>query len=330
MLNFNQFRVFYHAAQQGNFTLAAEKLFISQPAVTAQIRAFEEYCGFKVFKKKGRNIWLTPEGETLLKYADTVFLLEKEIENTIEDLRELKRGVLRIGTTKAYARYFMPLMLSTFHVKYPKISIELNEGSSLEMTHSLLELKNEVAIIAKAEDVPGIRFIPFSQEEMVLIVAPDHPLARRKRIGFGELAGEPIIMKDRGSGTRRLVEHLFAKSGVKPDILMEVSNAEFIKQLVHRGEGISLLVRESVATEVADGRLAAIPLKGEKVYLDVSIAYIENQHLSPPAKAFLDILEKLQSGREITPQGIGAFTARILAEQRAAAGKRGNGKQERR
>jgi len=325
MLNFNQFRVFYHAARQGNFTQAAEKLFISQPAVTAQIKAFEEYCGFKVFKKKGRNIWLTQEGETLLKYAESVFSLEKDIEHTVEDLRELKRGVLRIGTSKTYARYFMPLMLSTFHRKYPKISIELNEGSSLEMTHSLLELKNEVAIIAKAEEVPGIRFNPFSQEEMVMIVAPDHPLALKKEIDLSELEGEAFIMKDRGSGTRRLVERLFSESGLKPDILMEVSNTEFIKQLVSRGDGISLLVRESVVVEVSEGKLAAIPLKGDKVYLDVSIAYIEGQQLSPPAKAFLDILEKLQSGREITPQGIGAFTAKILAEQRAAVGKRGDG-----
>ena len=316
MLNFNQFRIFFHAARRRNFTRAAGELYISQPAVTAQVKAFEEYCGFKVFKKKGRNLWLTDEGTALLQYAKKAFALEQDIENAIEEMRHLERGVLRIGTTKAYARYFMPLMLSTFHKKFPNVGIELNEGSSLEMTFSLREFKNEVAIIARAEDSPGIRFIPFSQEEMVVIVAPDHPLAEAEAVEFRELAREPFIMKDRGSGTRRLVDQLFRQAGCKPDILMEVSNAEFIKQLVNRGDGISLLVRESVAMEIESGFLASVPLAGEKVYLDVSIAYLEDQHLSPPAKAFLDTLEQLQVGREVTPQGIGAFMAKIMAQQR--------------
>ncbi len=96
-------------------------------------------------------------------------------------------------------------MLSTFHNKYPDIGIKLNEGSSLEMTYSLLDFKNEVAIIAKADDVSGIRFIPFSQEEMVVITSPDHHLTSRNAIFFSDLADEPFIMKDKGSGTRKLV-----------------------------------------------------------------------------------------------------------------------------
>ncbi len=316
MLNFNQFRIFYHAAIHKNFTRAAKALFISQPAVTVQIKALEKSCGFKLFKKKGRVNWLTDEGRILYEYAKTIFGIEKEIDNTIEDLRELKRGGLRIGTTKAYARYFMPFMLSSFHDQYPNIKIKLDEGSSLEMTLSLLDFKNEVVIIAKADEIPGIRFIPFSEEEMVVVVAVDHPLAKKGPLFFKELADEPFIMKDKGSGTRKLVDHLFTQAGCTPNILMEVSNAEFIKQLVQRGDGVSFLVHESVAAEIAKGKLAAVPLKGDKIYLDVSIAYLENQTLSPPAMAFLDTLEKLQFSREMTPQGIGAFMAKIMAQRR--------------
>jgi LysR family transcriptional regulator, low CO2-responsive transcriptional regulator len=316
MLNYTQFRVFYHAAKHLNFTRAAAELYISQPAVTAQMKAFEAYCGFNVFKKKGRKNWITDEGQLLYKYAQELFALEQEIDGAINDMKALKRGVLRIGTTKAYARYFMPLMMSTFHDKYPAIKLELNEGSSLEMSLSLLEFKNEVAIVAKAEDIPEIHFIPFSQEEMTVIVAPDHPLARKGEIDFEELAEEPFIMKDKGSGTRRLVDGMFARCGCTPNILMEVSNAEFIKQLVHRGDGISFLVREAVAEDLATGELAAVPLSGETVYLDVSIAYLKDQHLSPPAKAFLDTLEKLQYGRTLTPQGIGSFMAKILTQKK--------------
>ncbi|MGD8344118.1 MAG: LysR family transcriptional regulator, partial [Desulfobacterales bacterium] len=239
MLNFNQFRVFYYAAKNLNFTAAAGELFITQPAVTAQIKSFEEFCNLKLFKKKGRKVYLTDEGRSLYQYAAKIFRIEKEIEAVIDDMRELKRGILSLGTTKAYARYFMPLMITTFHQNYPHIKIQLNEGSSLDMIHSLLDFRIEVAIIAKAEDNPDVQFFPFSREEMAVILSRAHPLAKKKAISFTDLATVPFIMKESGSGTRKLVEELFEAEGTTPNVLMETSNTEFIKQLVQRGEGAS-------------------------------------------------------------------------------------------
>jgi len=315
MLNFNQLRVFYYAAKNMNFTAAANDLFITQPAVTAQIKSFEEFCNLKLFKKRGRRIYLTDQGKSLFDYAQRIFKYEKEIENVIDDMRELKRGVLSLGTTKAYARYFMPLMITTFRQNYPKIKIQLNEGSSLDMIHSLLDFKIEVAVIAKAEDNPEINFMPFSQEEMAVIVPRKHPFTKRKSIPFGDLAEERFIMKEKGSGTRKLVEALFQKEGCTPDILMETSNTEFIKQLVQRGEGVSFVVREAVAAELKEKKLAEVPLTGPKVYLDVSIACLKNQTLSAPANAFVETLRRLKS-EDMHPMGIGMLMTRILAQRR--------------
>jgi len=315
MLNFNQLRVFYYAAKNLNFTAAANDLFITQPAITAQVKSFEEFCNLKLFKKRGRRIYLTHEGSSLFEYAERIFKYEKEIENVIDDMRELKRGVLSLGTTKAYARYFMPLMITTFRQNYPKIKIQLNEGSSLDMIHSLLDFKIEVAVIAKAEDNPEINFMPFSQEEMAVIVPRKHPFTKRKSIPFGDLAEERFIMKEKGSGTRKLVEALFQKEGCTPDILMETSNTEFIKQLVQRGEGVSFVVREAVAAELKEKKLAEVPLTGPKVYLDVSIACLKNQTLSAPANAFVETLRRLKS-EDMHPMGIGMLMTRILAQRR--------------
>ncbi|MGD8975215.1 MAG: LysR substrate-binding domain-containing protein, partial [Desulfobacterales bacterium] len=280
----------------------------------------EEACNLKLFKKRARRVYLTDEGRILFDFAERIFKYEKEIENTIDDMRELKRGILSLGTTKAYARYFMPLMISNFHKNYPNIKIQLNEGSSLDMIYSLLDFKIEVAVIARAMDHPEVNFFPFSKEEMAIIVAPNHPLTRtrKKSISFKELADEPFIMKENGSGTRKLVEQLFEKEGCEPNALMETSNTEFIKQLVQRGEGVSFLVREAVAAEIADKMLAEVPLKGQKIYLEVSIAYLKNQVLSPPARAFVDTLTKLRS-EDIDPMGIGAMMAKILAQRRKLA-----------
>lgn len=312
MINFNQLRVFYQTAKHMSYTRAAEELFVTQPAVTAQVKQFEEACNLKLFERKGRKIQLTDEGKTLFESASRVFEYEKEIDSVIEEMRALKRGVLRLGTTKVYARYFMPFLITSFRETYPQIKIHLDEGSSLDMIHSLLDLKNEVAVIAKAEENSRVSFIPFSHEELVLITAPNHPWASRRNISIKELEKKSIIMKERGSGTRKLVNELLSKNGLEPDILMETGNTEFIKQLVQRGDGVSFVVREAVVNELQEGKLAVVPIRGQKVFLDVSIAYLKDHHLSPPAQAFLESLIKIAE-EEKPYQGLRTVMAGMLA-----------------
>jgi len=303
VINLNQLRVFYEAARAGSFTIAARNLFITQPAVTAQVKTFENQCNLRFFKKKGRRLHLTDEGKSLYEYARKIFEFEKEVENVLEEMRKLKRGILRLGTSKAYARYFMPFLISRFREAYPSIKVYLDEGSSLDMVGSLLGLKNEVAVIARVEDNPAVTFIPLSQEELVLILAPGHRLSNKKSVPPQELLEEPMIMKEIGSGTRKQVNDLFSRRRLVPNVLMETSNTEFIKQLVQRGDGISFVVREAVAAELKDKKLVTVPLEGEKMSLDVSIAYLKHQYLSPPARAFVEMLKKMIS-KEPEDQGI--------------------------
>ncbi|NTV56333.1 MAG: LysR family transcriptional regulator, partial [Deltaproteobacteria bacterium] len=269
MINLNQLRVFYEAARTGSFTSAAKKLCITQPAVTAQIRTFEDQCDLKLFKKKGRSLYLSEEGSTLYEYARRIFEYEREVEDVIEEMRKLKRGTLRLGTSKAYARYFMPFLISSFHEAFPLIKVHLDEGSSMDILRSLLDLKNEVAVIARVEEDPNITFLPFKRDQLVLILSPTHSLAKKKSLSVEELVHEPMIMKEIGSGTRKQVNELFSRKGLAPKVLMETSNTEFIKQLVQRGEGISFLVEEAVAVEIREKRLAAVPVAGENPFLDV-------------------------------------------------------------
>ena len=303
MINFNQLRVFHHAAINTNFTTAGKELNITQPAVSAHIRLFESSSKLKLFKKRGRKIYLTEEGKALYDYTRKIFEYEKEIENLIDDLRQLKRGILRLGTSKTYARYFMPYLITSFRDEYPNIKIHLDEANSLDMIHSLLEFRNEIAIIARVEDNPEMCFIPFSREELVLILPPTHPMTRRKSIELYELAEEPIISKEKGSETRKLINSLFEDNGITPKILMETSNTEFIKQLVQKGEGISFLVKEALEAELKSKKLATVPIKNHRIYLDVTIAHLKDQHLSPPAQAFLDMLFRI-TPREKADQGI--------------------------
>jgi DNA-binding transcriptional LysR family regulator len=293
MMNLNQLRVFYEAARTGSFTSAAKKLCITQPAVTAQIKTFEDQCNLKLFKKKGRNLYLSDEGSTLYEYTRRIFEYEKEVEDVIEEMRKLKRGTLRLGTSKAYARYFMPFLISSFHEAFPHIKVHLDEGSSMDILRSLVGLKNEVAVIAKVEEDPNVTFLPFKRDELILILAPTHSLSKKKSVSVEELVHEPMIMKEMGSGTRKQINDLFSRKGLTPNVLMETSNTEFIKQLVQRGEGISFLVEEAVAAEIKEKKLTTVPLEGKGPFLDVSIAYLKDQHLSHPARAFVEMLKKM-------------------------------------
>ena len=315
MINLNQLRAFYQVAKCQNVSLAARQLFVSQPAVTAQVKLFEESCGLKLFKKKGRNLKLTDAGSTLFNHAQKIFEHEKKIEEAVAQMKELRRGNLKLGSARTYARYFIPFLLTGFRDAYPHIKIHLDEGSSQEMIHSLIELKNEVVIIAKTEDIPNIAYIPFSREELVLILPPNHRLANNDRIRFEQLAEEPIIMKDPGSGTRRLVDALFSGKGFTPHVLMETGDAEIIKLLVQHGEGISFLAKEAVAVEVHEKKLVSVPLKGNSIFLDVTIAYLKKQPLSPSAEAFLSSLKKLGT-KNMRFQGMGALMAKMLNEEK--------------
>jgi len=293
MLNFNQLRIFHHAAQHLNFTVAARELSITQPAVTIQIKALERQCGMNLFKRQGRRFSLTDEGRTLYEYTAEMFNYEKEIENAIEDMRTLQSGTLRLGTTKAYARYLMPALISRFHKIFPNIKILLDEGSSQDMINSLATFKNEVAVIARTIEHPETVFVPFRQEELVIIMATGHPLAHRAHLTLQMLAKEPFIMKENGSGTRKYVNDLFIRNRYTPNILMETGNNELIKQMVQQGEGVSILVKACVAEELERNQLTMVALKDERLYLEVSFAYCKNQPLSPPAKAFDELLSKM-------------------------------------
>jgi len=314
MLNFTQLRTFYQAAKSLNFTVAAQRLFVTQPAVTNQIKLFENFCKLKLFKKKGRQMYLTDEGKTVFRYTSKMFELERDLEQIIEDLRKVKYGFLRIGTTKTYARNLMPLILTPFHKAFPGITIELDEGSSLEMSESLLDFRNSVAVIPRVADNPELYFIPFLREHVLLISAPDGPLVNRGEISFDEITEQPIIMKEVGSGTRKLVEECLGNKKEALRIIAETSNVDFIKEMVKLGEGISFLVKTAVKTELANGELVAVPVQGRSLSFDVCIAYVRNYQLPPAAKCFLDFLLPMISTDEGVPE-LDTFVARLTRQK---------------
>ena len=291
MLNFNQLRAFYEVAKLQNVKEASKILCVTQPAVSNQIKAFEEFCDLSLFKRHGRRLIITDTGRMLLKRCHILFDLEKQIEKDIQGLHNLQIGVLKVGTSKVFAQYILTPYIDRFYSSYPNITLVLEEGNSKEIGMSLLRFENELGIIAKVPDLNGVELIPLFNEKIVLFAPPDHPLVGKKQgIKFHELKEQPVIMKDPGSGTRHVVSQAFSRHGLAPHTLLETSNVGVIKQMVYKGECVAFLAEGTLIEEFKNKRFRMIPIIDEELHLEVNIAHLKDQPLSPAANAFLKLL----------------------------------------
>jgi DNA-binding transcriptional LysR family regulator len=300
-MNLNQLRVFYETAKLQNFSKAAERLYITQPAVSAQIKQLEDFFDVKLFNTIGRRAHLTEAGKILLESAQKMFDLEREAEAAMQDIRELKRGTLHIAVTKDYAPYVIPRYVSRFHALYPGVSIHLSEGSSAEIIDELSTYKHEMAIAGGVNYPKELVAKTFRTEELVLVAAPSHPIASRESITVDELAEIPLIVREEGSTSRTIVMDIFKVRDLSPNIVYEASNLEFIKKLGMRGEGLYFVSRKSVETELASGALKEVRIKDVRLTMDTSVVYLKHLKLSKIATAFLKMLFENQDG--MSPEG---------------------------
>jgi DNA-binding transcriptional LysR family regulator len=290
MLNLHHLRIFYAVAKRMSYTRAAEDLCITQPAVTNQVRVFEEQLQLRLFEVRSGKILLTQEGKILQEYARRLFDLEGDIEQVVSDLKGSRTGVISLGTSRTYSQTFLHLLIGYFHKFHPDVTVKVDEAGSLDIIQGLLNFEYEIAICVRAAENPNIRFVPFCTEELVVVLPAGHKLTGQDHIAMKDLAEEKIILRSKGSASRQIVDELYGKSNLVPRVLTEANNTELIKNMVQRGEGISFLSRIAVSKEVDEGKLSVSSLEDGAIALDISIAYLKNHSLSPSAGVFLDVL----------------------------------------
>jgi DNA-binding transcriptional LysR family regulator len=294
-INLNHLRIFYYAAREKNLTKAAEALFVTQPAVTMQIKALEQYLEVALFRKRGKFLELTNEGIVLHKYAEKIFGVVDEMEHALKGFASLTHGSLIIGTTRSFARYLMPGLLSGYQEKFPGIKVSLEVGSSREIAEGVAAFKYDLAIIGRIP-LPGkVKAIPFKPEEFCVVASPNHPLAKKGTVSWQELEKEPIIIREPGSGSRHFMLSFLASRGVKPSVLVEAGSVEFIKEYVIQGRGISFLYKPEIERETKMGLLKPLKLVDGPIYIETVIVVPDGVTLSPPSRAFLEQVDKLKS-----------------------------------
>jgi DNA-binding transcriptional LysR family regulator len=286
-LNFNQLKAFYYAASCRSITLAAEKLFITQPAVSMQIRAMEEEYDAKLFVRRKKKLELTDAGKSLYRIAKEIFTLADQAERLLARSHE----ALRVGSTKTLVKYVLAGYISRFRKTCPDIQVQIREGSSEEMVESVLGGAVDLAIVGRVQyNRDRLKIVPFARDELVLLAAPSHPLCRAGSVSINDLVGENLILREKGSGTRLLVEKVLERTSIVSSAFIESGNVDFIKELVRIGGGVTLLARMGVDPDVTRGDLKIIPLKEGSFPLDIDVALSRDRTPSPADEAFLSML----------------------------------------
>jgi DNA-binding transcriptional LysR family regulator len=293
-LNLRQLEAFYLVGKMKSFTQAAEELNVTQPAVTIQVKYLEKSLNLRLIQQVGKRVQLTEAGELLYQYAEKIFGLVSDADEKMRDFKKLMRGTLRIGTTKHYARYIMPYLFSEFQRKYPRIKVILDEGNSQDMARSVLETKNELALISEIDLDRKIKSNFFSTVEFVLVASSQHKFSQKKSISLRELNDEPVILREKGSALRAAILRKFHEYGVSPSMIIEASSLDFILGYVKQNKGVSFMIEADIMQELEKEILKIIPIDEGNIILFTDMIYNSEKPLSPPAEAFLKMLEELK------------------------------------
>lgn len=290
-VNLNQLRAFFLAAREKSITKAAKALYITQPAVSIQIKSLEEALQLKLFRKCGKDLEITDAGKVLYGYAEKIFLIVGEMEHVLKGYADLTQGSLTMGTTRSFARHLMPALLSQFQEEFPGVKVYLEVGSSQEIADRLLEFKYDLGIIGRLQYSNKLRSVPYGKEEFCLVTPPHHRFAGRQEVSLQELKEEPIIIRENGSGSRHAILSLLRDHGVKPSVLLEAGSFEFIKEYISKGRGISFLYKPEFQLEAKMGLLKSVPIREGPIFIQSDIVFPRDVELSPPAKAFLRLTQ---------------------------------------
>jgi len=256
-------QVFHAVARQLSFTKAAEQLFMTQPAVTFQIKQLEEHLNTRLFERSHGRIALTPAGELVLGYAEKILTLSEELETRVSELTGEISGPLLLGASTTVAEFFLPQILGEFKARHPLVRARMTVGNSETIVTRVADHALDLGLIESPSQIHGVQTEVCSDDVMVMICSPRYKLAKAKKVSAAEVASEPFISREPGSGTREVADQYFQQNGVSPDainVVMELGSPEAIKGVVETGLGVSILSRSTVAKELKLGVLVAVPL----------------------------------------------------------------------
>jgi DNA-binding transcriptional LysR family regulator len=256
-----QLSAFLAVVRRGSVTAAAEELVVTQPSVSAAVAALERELGVTLTERSGRSVKPTPAGEAYARYAADVLALLREGAESAREIAKGSGGGLRISAVTTAGEYLLPALIRAFRDHHPELEVSLHVGNREEVFRRLEAHESDVAISGRAPEGRGFEGVAFADNELVIITSPNDPLAKRAWVAVDELARTPWLMREQGSGTRRLCEIYLAQHQLQPPLLTLGSNGA-IKNAARMGLGIALQSRDAVELELGLGLMATIKPRG--------------------------------------------------------------------
>jgi len=294
-------QVFHAVAKQLSFTKAAEALFMTQPAVTFQIKQLEERFNTRLFERGHGRITLTPAGQVVLEYAERILALSAELDMRLKEMTGEIGGPLLVGASTTIAESLLPQVLGDFKSKYPRVQPRLMVANSETVENRVAEHTLDIGFIEAPSHLQNVMTDVCCEDELQVVCAPSHPLARQTSAMPRQIIQYPFISRESGSGTREVIDHYLHKAGIAPDslnVVMELGSPEALKGLVATGLGFTIMSLATVAKETRLGQLVRVPLS-PRLIRNLSVVYPKERFRSRLVNTFVqfakDRLAAMQS-----------------------------------
>jgi len=290
-LNLHALRIFVGVVEAGGFSRAAARLHLSQPAVSRAVIGLERDTGTSLLDRGTRSVRLTDAGAALYDRAVELFAVERSAEDDLRARLALDRGVLHLGASTTIATYLLPPILGAFRARHPGIRLHVTSANTRAVARALLRRRLDIALVEGPVDDARLAVTPWREDELILIAAPDHPLATRRRaLPPALLADAPFIARERGSGTRAVSEAALARSGIRARIILTLDSTEAVKQAVAAGLGVAIISRAAASDQLALGRVRELRIAGLTIARRLTRLHLVGRRPGAPASAFEALL----------------------------------------
>jgi LysR family transcriptional regulator for metE and metH len=285
-LSLRQLRALAAVAERGSVTGAADRLNLTQPAISLQLRNLQDSAGLPLLERTAGGMAANEAGAALLLLHDRVAAAIADCAQTLDMIAGVAGGRVAIGVVST-AKYFAPFAIAAFARAHPGVEVRLTVGNRDEIVRGLADFSLDVAIIGRTPPELDVTQTLIGDHPHVVIAPPRHPLARRRQLAVADLAAETFLIREPGSGTRALMERVFAEAGLAPRIGMEITSNETIKQAVMAGLGLAFISAHTISAELTARRLATLPVEGLPVVRQWFVVSRRDRVLLPPAMALV-------------------------------------------
>ena len=300
-MDLRQLEILRAVAQTGSFTSAGEQLHLSQSAVSRQILLLEEELNEQLFLRLGRKIRITPAGTTLLGLSQRMFEDLEQTRASILESQQTVKGTLRLVGGMTVCLYVFPPLLKAFRKEHPGVDVKLMPGATPRLIRQLRNGTADLGLLTLPVDDPALVSVPVLREELLLVTAPQHPLARKKQVTPKDLARQPFILFEAGSGTRKTIEQFFLSEGISPAVVTETENVEIIKALVRINLGVTIIPYQAVAREVRSGHLFCARIAGQQLVRETGWVHLRLNRVPRPVLEMMKTFDRIRSGLKLSP-----------------------------